>query len=148
MKVEKGVVVVAWNRPSVKPRFLVLKRKKNWEGWELPKGHLENDDYKDTVRIELSEEASLEEDQIQSIETLDETLEWTFKQDGEEIKREYRGFLVRVDDDVSVDTENNPSEEHEHGYFFNYSDASSMLTYDNQAELLDIARDRIEKTSR
>lgn len=144
MKTEKGVIVVAWNQPSVKPRFLVLKRKKNWEGWELPKGHLENDDYEETVEIELEEEAGIAPESIQEIEPLEETAEWTFERDGEEIKREYRGFIARVDDDVSVETENNPSDEHEHGYFFNYSDASSMLTYDVQKEILELAKATLE----
>ncbi|MFB6204110.1 MAG: NUDIX domain-containing protein [Candidatus Nanohaloarchaea archaeon] len=144
MKTEKGVIVVAWKKPSIKPRYIVLKRKKNWEGWELPKGHLENG-YESTVELELEEEAGIREEQIQELEPLNHTVEWEFERDNEEIKREYRGFLVKVDDDATVDTGNNPSDEHEFGYFFNYEDTHSMLTYEDQKELLEKAREELKE---
>jgi 8-oxo-dGTP pyrophosphatase MutT (NUDIX family) len=145
MKTEKGVALVVYKKPEWKPRYLVLNRKKNWEGWELAKGHLENDDYEETVRIELEEEAGITAEQIESIEEVGETVEWTFERDGEKIKREYKGFVVKVVDDAVVDTRNNPSDEHEGGHFFNFSDADVLLTYDNQKKLLETVNDRIEE---
>ncbi len=145
MRTEKGVVLVAYKEVRRNHRYLVLKRTKNWEGWELPKGHLENEDYRETVKIELGEEAGLDESDIQDIQGLEETLEWSFEdEDGEEVKREYRAFLVEIDGDAVVDTSENPHEEHENGFFLDYEDAHSLLTYDNQKEVLDTGREELE----
>lgn len=142
MRTEKGVVAVVYKKPKRAPRYLVLKRKKNWEGWELPKGHLE-EDYKQTVKLELKEETGIEKDQIQDIDEMDYVLTWEYEEDGETVNREYRAFIVRVEENAQVSTENNPHEEHETGYFFNFEDTKSLLTYRNQAELLKEAHKNI-----
>ena len=143
MKTEKGVIIAAYKQDRY-PRFIVLNRKKNWEGWELPKGHLENGDYKKTVHQELKEEAGIEEDQIREVKELDHTTEWTFEDKDEEIKREYRGFLVRLDSEAFINVENNPHDEHEQGFFFRKEDAGTLLTYENQVEFLEFAASRID----
>lgn len=142
MRTEKGVAIVAYKLRNA-PRYLLLKRKKNWEGWETPKGHLEDEDYEATVREELREEAGIGDDQVESVEELDHTVEWTHEDDGEEVKREYRGYLVKVSPDSHVDVSGNPHDEHEHGYFFSYRDSREMLTYDNNRELLERAHEKI-----
>lgn len=144
MRTEKGVAIIAYNESRGSRRFLVLKRKKNWEGWEIPKGHLEEDDYRKTVEIELSEEAGIEEESIESIEGLDRDLEWSFEDEDEEVKREYRGFLVKISEEAFVDTSGNPSDEHETGFFMKYEDVESLLTYDNQRDLLEEAVTRLK----
>jgi 8-oxo-dGTP pyrophosphatase MutT (NUDIX family) len=144
MRIEKGVVVVAYKEVRRNHRYIVLKRTKNWEGWELPKGHLEEDDYRETVKLELGEEAGLSEEEIEDIKDMDETLEWTFEDDGEEIKREYKAFLVKISEDAIVDVSENPHDEHETGFFLDYEDASSLLTYDNQAEILERGKESLE----
>jgi len=144
MRTEKGVVVVAYKEVRRNHRYLVLKRTKNWEGWELPKGHLENDDYRETVKLELGEEVGLEEEKIEDIEDMGETLEWTFEDDGEEVKREYKAFIVKISEDAVVDVSANPHDEHETGFFLDFEDASSLLTYDNQNELLEKGKESLE----
>lgn len=140
MRTEKGVAIVAYKQSRGSSRFLVLKRVKNWEGWEIPKGHLENDDYPETVKLELGEEAGIDEEEIENVEELGEDLEWSFEdEDGEEVEREYRGFLVKISDPAIVDTSANPHEEHETGFFMKKEDVESLLTYDNQRELLEEA---------
>lgn len=137
MRTEKGVAVIAYKNSRGSKRFLVLKRTKNWEGWEIPKGHLEEDDYERTVEIELGEEAGISGDSIIDVEPLGEDLEWSYEEDeGEEVKRDYKAFLVKISDDAIVDTTGNPSEEHETGFFMKQDDVESLLTYDNQRELL------------
>ncbi|MFB6213690.1 MAG: NUDIX domain-containing protein [Candidatus Nanohaloarchaea archaeon] len=138
MRTEKGVMVVAYKQKNA-PRYLVLKREKNWKGWETPKGHLEDGDYRATVKEELCEEAGIDEDEILSIEDMDETVEWTFEDDGEKVKREYRGYLVEISPDVHVDVSGNPHDEHEHGFFFSYRDAHDIVTHDNNRKLLEKA---------
>ncbi len=143
MKTEKGVVIVAY-KPGRSPRFAVLNRKKNWEGWELPKGHLEEDDYEKTARLELKEEAGIEEDQVQDVKETDEVLEWSFEDEGQEIKREYRCFLVKVANDAIIDVTNNPHDEHDSGFFLNREDTEGLLTHDNQIELLEKVTDKLD----
>lgn len=138
METEKGVIIIAYKQ-SKKPRYLVLKRKKNWEGWETPKGHLENDDYRETVEIELSEEAGIKPDQVKDIQDMEETVSWEYEDDGQEFRKEYKAFLVELDSEAFVDVSDNPDDEHEHGYFFVYRDAKRMITYDNNLELLEKA---------
>lgn len=143
MKTEKGVIIVAY-KDRIKPRFVVLKRSKNWEGWELPKGHLENENYRETVQLELKEEAGIEDSHIKNIADLDQTVEWSFEKDGEKIKREYMAFKVELSEDAFIDVNSNPHEEHEQGFFFREEDAKSLLTYDNNIEILEKAIDDIE----
>jgi 8-oxo-dGTP pyrophosphatase MutT (NUDIX family) len=138
MKTEKGVLIIAYQKSLRNHRILVLKRTKNWEGWELPKGHLENDDYRETVKLELKEEAGLDEETIQEITETGDTLEWTFENDdGEQIKREYKAFIAKIGEDAVVDVSENPHDEHETGFFLDYEDAEALLTYDNQKEILE-----------
>ncbi|MBC5793413.1 MAG: NUDIX domain-containing protein [Nanohaloarchaea archaeon] len=143
MKTEKGVVIIAY-KPGRSPRFAVLNRKKNWEGWELPKGHLENDDYEETVRLEMEEEAGIGEEHLKEIEGTDEVLEWSFEREGEEIKREYKCFLVKVADKAIIDVEGNPHDEHDSGFFLNREDTEGLLTHDNQVELLEKVTEQLD----
>ena len=136
---EKGVIVAAYKNQR-NPRFVVLNRKKNWEGWELPKGHLENDDYRETVRIELGEEAGIDREDIEDVRDLEHEVEWK-TEDGD---RCYRCFLVKLSDDVYIDTNANPHDEHEKGFFMRESDASSLLTYEDHVEVLEIASKAID----
>ena len=136
MRTEKGVAIIAYKEIRGSKRFLILKRTKNWEGWELPKGHLEEDDYAKTVEIELEEEASIEKDEIISVDETDETLEWSYEDEGEKVNREYNVFIVKIKEEASVDTTENPSDEHETGFFMKKEDVESLLTYDNQKELI------------
>lgn len=138
MKTEKGVMMIAY-KPGDPPRYLVLKRKKNWEGWETPKGHLEDDDYRETVKVELEEEAGIDRESIESIEDMDETVSWEYEQEGEEFRKEYKTFLVELEKDAYVDVSENPHDEHEHGYFFRLRDAKQLITHDNNLELLEKA---------
>lgn len=144
MRTEKGVVVVAYKEVRRNHRYLVLKRTKNWEGWELPKGHLENDDYRETVKLELEEEAGLSEEEIREVEDMEKTLEWTYEEDdGEEVKREYKAFIVKIGENAVVDVSGNPHDEHETGFFLDFEDASSLLTYDNQVEILEKGKESL-----
>jgi 8-oxo-dGTP pyrophosphatase MutT (NUDIX family) len=139
VKTEKGIAAVVYKKSRGSLRVLILHRKKNWEGWELLKGHLENGDYEETVRLELEEEAGIDTEEIQNTQELDHTVEWSYEEEGEKIKREYRGFLVRVEPETGVDVTQNPHDEHESGFFMKPEDAEALLTHDNQKKLLEEA---------
>ena len=135
MKQEKGVIIAAFDGNG---RVAVLKRKEDWEGWELPIGHLENDDYQETVRIELEEEAGIEPEQITGIEPLEDSVSWTYEEDGETFRKEYRMFMVETDAET-VSTANNPHQEHEHGFFLRPRDVREMLEFKNNVKVLEKA---------
>ncbi|MDY6774025.1 MAG: NUDIX domain-containing protein, partial [Candidatus Nanohaloarchaea archaeon] len=137
MKEEERVCVVLYKLMGDSPRYAVLKRVKNWEGWELVKGHLE-DGLEETARQEVKEETGIEE--IKSIEPLECEAGWTYEEDGEEVQTRCDCFLVQVGEDASVSVDQNPHEEHEHGYFLNHRDARDILTHDTQRRLLSLAR--------
>lgn len=126
-------------------RFAVLKRVKNWEGWEIPKGHIEDGDSPEyTVYKELQEEAGIDRDDVVRVEPLDHTLEWTYERDGEKWKAVCECFLVEVSEDVYISVEQNPDDEHDKGHFLNFRDARDILTYDDQRELLVHAKEQLE----
>ncbi len=141
MEVEKGVILAVFNEDN---RIMVLKRKKNWEGWELPKGHLEKNDYRETVLIELEEEAGIDPELVETVEDLDHTAEWKYTQDGKNFKKKYKAFLVNVSDVERVDTSENPDEEHEHGFFLRPRHVEEMLEYDNNREVLEKALEQLD----
>ena len=143
MDVEKGVILTVFDDRG---RVLVLKRKKNWEGWELPKGHLEEDDYRETVLIELREEAGIMPEHVETVVDLDHTAEWSFKKNDKKIKKEYKAFLVEVSDVEAADTSNNPDDEHEHGFFFMPRHVQEMLEYENNVEVLKKACEKLDIT--
>ena len=141
---EKGVIIVAYKEVRRNQRFLILKRTKNWEGWELPKGHLEKDNYEETVKIELGEEAGIPKDKIKNIKDLEQNTEWTYERNNTQYQKKYKQFLVKLDKDSRINTNNNPDEEHEQGLFLNYQDAKSLLTYENNRKFLEEAKEQID----
>lgn len=137
MKHEKGIIAAVYKESEKGFRFLVLKRKKNWEGWELLKGHLENEDYVETVRTELREEAGIEKDQIEQIQDLEKEVEWEYERDGEKFEKNYSAFMVKVGKKAHVRTDENPHDEHEDGFFLRYNVVKDMLEYRNNVEVLE-----------
>jgi 8-oxo-dGTP pyrophosphatase MutT (NUDIX family) len=136
MRTEKGIIAAVFDERG---RVLVLKRKKNWEGWELPKGHLEEKDQIDAVLEELEEEAGIEPEYVENIEDLKFQAEWEFEDGEEKIRREYQAFQVKVSGVERIDVSNNPHEEHEEGFFLQPRHVEEMLEYDNHREVLEKA---------
>ncbi|EHK00594.1 hypothetical protein HRED_03289 [Candidatus Haloredivivus sp. G17] len=75
------------------------------------------DDYRETVRIELQEESGIEPEKIDAIKDLGKTVSWKYTQDGQEYSKKYKAFRVEVSNIERVDTSENPCDEHEHGFF-------------------------------
>lgn len=144
MEERRGVVAVVYKESMNGYRYLILKRIKGWEGWELPKGHLEEDDYRYTLRKELEEEAKIKEKEISTVEELEGELRWSFKEDGEKIMKNYKPFLVKVDGTTEISTRQNPHDEHEDGFFLRYEVVRDMLEYEEQKEILEKAEGKVE----
>ncbi len=57
MKYRKGIFIVTYSRTKQGIKYLVLKRKLHWKGWEFPKGGLKKGEkILDSLRRELKEE--------------------------------------------------------------------------------------------
>jgi NUDIX domain. len=141
MREERGVIAVVWKKSGSKWRYAVLQRDKNWEGWELPKGHMEGTP-RETLEMELREETGITNDDIQEVEDLDRKMSWSFEDADETVEKEYDCFSVRVSGDTGLDTTGNPHDEHSQALFLRFEDACSLLTYDNQKELLKYVHNR------
>lgn len=136
-------MVAVYKDSGGSPRFAVLKRDLNWEGWELVKGKLEEgEDPKETARRETEEETGIEPKEVTS---LDKTHTWEYHREGEKHKAEYHVFLAEVPEDAYVDVDNNEVAEHSKGFFLNERDAVGLLTHDNQKELVEEAAEKIEE---
>ncbi|MDY6769770.1 MAG: NUDIX domain-containing protein [Candidatus Nanohaloarchaea archaeon] len=140
MREEERVCVVLYKVVDGSPRYAVLRRTLNWDGWELVKGRMEGTP-EETARIEVAEEAGI--DELASVEPVDHELEWTFEEDGEEVHVTCHCFAAEAAPDARVTVVDNPDDEHEHGYFLNYRDARDILTYDDQRELLEAVHEQV-----
>ncbi len=139
MPEEKGVIVALFDE---RDRVAVLKRKKNWEGWEIIKGHLE-ESYKETVIQEIEEEAGVDRELIESVHDLDLTVKWSYEQEDEEIIRKYKAFAAKVSGPAVINTSKNPCDEHEHGFFLNPRDVKEMVEYENNRKVIEKACEKL-----
>lgn len=138
------VCIVVYKHLQGAPRYAILKRVKNWEGWELPKGHIEDGQSpEEAAYTELSEEAGIDETDIEHMEQIEYTFGWTYEEDGEEIHTECTCFIAEVGTDTYIDVSQNPDEEHDKGHFLNFRDARDILTYDDQRDLLKHVHDSL-----
>lgn len=144
MKTRKGVALVTYRQSSDSRNYLILKRDKNWRGWELPKGGLEYDNYLSTAFLELNEEAGIEPVEIESISELDKELTWTYDKGGKSFKSRFKVFLVEVKNSAKPDVSKNPSEEHKAAAFYPFGNAMDLLKHNEQKRLLEKAH-KLEK---
>jgi len=57
MKYRKGIFIVTYSRTKEEIKYLILKRKLHWVGWEFPKGGLEkNESMSKAIKREIKEE--------------------------------------------------------------------------------------------
>ncbi|MFH1311136.1 MAG: NUDIX domain-containing protein [Nanoarchaeota archaeon] len=62
MKYRKALFIVTFARDKKEIKYLILKRKLHWKGWEFPKGAIEKkESIIKTIKRELKEETGLKE---------------------------------------------------------------------------------------
>lgn len=144
MEVRKGVVVAVWKEINNAVRFAVLKRELNWEGWELVKGGIDDEEVSEkAARREVREEAGIND--IIEIEDLNRMHRWHYRKNDKKIETRYRAFLIQVSEDAKIDVSKNPHEEHSKGFFLNPRDAKDILTHENQKKLIENALEHIKE---
>ncbi len=139
-----GVVVALYKMAGGHPRFAVLRRDVTWDGWELPKGRLDDgEDPETAARREVIEETSIEPTEVTD---LDDVHEWAYERDGEKHRARYHAFMARAPDSAFIDISDNPDEdEHSKGHFLNTRDTTDILTHENQRELVRDVKERVEQ---
>jgi len=133
-KYRKGVFAVTYIIENNKPKYLILKRKLHWAGWEFPKGGIEKfETKKHAVKREIKEEANLK---ILKIKNFKESGKYKYKkilQDRKNIiGQTYFLFAVEVEKKkVKLD-----KLEHSGYKWLDLKDAAKILTWPNQRECL------------
>jgi len=68
-KYRRAVFVVVYTIENNKTKYLILKRKLHWKGWEFPKGGLEKGEkIAEVVRREVKEETGLKAEKIKKFD--------------------------------------------------------------------------------
>lgn len=137
MRVDDGVAMIVYRKNQENKReYLILKRDKNWQGWEIPKGHLEHNSFKATILIELNEEAGIEPIEVKKIKELDEYLTFQFEEDDKKIVSNFKCFEIEVRNNTNIDLSKNPSSEHTTHDWLTKKNAISKLEYKEQKEIV------------
>lgn len=109
--------------------------------WSFPKGHVEQGDmsHHETASRELREETGIKSVEIDT--TWESRTEYTFRKKGRKTTKQVYWYIASTDE-VEVEL----SEEHNSYLWMNYADAESMLTFDQEKELLRSAVNHMEKS--
>ena len=109
--------------------------------WSFPKGHVEQGDtnHHETASRELKEETGIKSVEIDT--TWESRTEYTFRKKGRMTTKQVYWYIASTNE-VEVEL----SEEHNSYLWLNYADAESMLTFDQEKELLRSAVNHMEKS--
>lgn len=142
-KYRKSVFMVTYFLDGKNIKYLVLKRKLNWRGYEFPKGGIERGESRfEAVKREIFEETGLS---VKKIKNHHKKGKWNYKN----IVKERPGlkgqswslFSVEVNSqDVKVDPREHVSFE-----WLDYESALKKLTFENQKKCLQIVNDWLGK---
>lgn len=135
-KYRKAVFIVVYSVLKGKPKYLLLKRKLHWTGWEFPKGGVEKFELKKmAVKREVFEETGLVPIKIKKHN-------FSGKYKYPKILEDRPGVVGQTFFLYSVEVEKGKvkidKKEHSSHKWLSYIEAKKRLTYDNQKEALKI----------
>lgn len=149
-KFRKAVFIVIYRKEKdsnnkEKIKYLILKRKKHWIGWEFPKGGVEdNEDLIEAVKREAFEECGQE---IFNIKEYDFSGEYFYKKKFRDRKgyigQTFKLFSGEVKDEKVIFDE----KEHSTYKWCSFEEAYETLTHKNQKEALKIVNDFLIKNN-
>jgi len=123
------------------PFFLIMKRQKNWQGWEFVKGGIEEGETEEqAVKREIKEETNLQKYKIlKKIEGIRKEFI------GMENKKNIHSvYLVEASMNIPINIPKGPEAEHSTYLWGDKSSAMSKLTWDNDKKILEAALEEIK----
>ncbi len=140
-KYRNSVFVVVYRKTEKGIKYLILKRKLHWVGWEFPKGGIEPDEkIEDAIKRELKEETGQVPLRIQN-----HNFYGKYKYDKKVLGRKFIGqifylYSAEVEDEkIILDVR-----EHSDYLWLSYSEAHKKITYRNQKKSLEIVNNFFE----
>tara|TARA_Y100000310_G_C20480028_1_gene714230 strand:- start:286 stop:714 length:429 start_codon:yes stop_codon:yes gene_type:complete len=134
MEYRKGVFIVTYKKENDNLKYLLLKRKLHWKGWEFPKGGFEKGTILANVKREIKEETGNIAKNI-----INHKLKGKYKYKKEIKGRKEKGQTYSL---YSCEIKNKKVklDKHEHSdyKFVNYKQAIKLLTWSNQRKCLRI----------
>lgn len=125
-----------------KTKFLILHHKKNWAGWELPKGGIEeNESEIEALGREVREETGLSK--IEVLKRFDTLLVYWDR--SRRIQNEHSVFLVRANFVEPVTFEYNTTSEHDGFQWVLPEEALKKLRFADTQRLIRLALEEIAK---
>ncbi|MBI2004121.1 NUDIX domain-containing protein [Candidatus Pacearchaeota archaeon] len=141
-KYRKSVFVVVYRKTPNGIKYLILKRKLHWSGWEFPKGGInDNEEIMDAVKREIKEETGRSPLNVQS-----HNFYGKYKYDKKVLGRKFIGQTFSLysaelkDDKIQID-----EREHSDYLWPSYLEANKKLTYENQKKSLEIVNEALKK---
>jgi 8-oxo-dGTP pyrophosphatase MutT (NUDIX family) len=145
MKYRKSLFIVTYAKTKKGIRYLILKRKLHWIGWEFPKGGRRfYETKKRTTKRELKEETGLDAIKIKKF-----NFSGKFDYDKEYPDRKgFKGqtYILYSAEVKKPDRKIKLSEEHSDYRWLNFEDAVKKIKWENQKNSLKIVNDSLKKT--
>ena len=144
-KYRKSVFVVVYRRTPNGIKYLLLKRKLHWSGWEFPKGGVNpKEKMQDAVKRELKEETGQFSLNIQSHNFSGKYLyKKEFQDRGKIIGQTFSLYSTEIkNSEIVLD-----GREHSDYLWASYSEANKKLTYQNQKKCLEIVNEILKKNN-
>ncbi|MFH0955077.1 MAG: NUDIX domain-containing protein [Candidatus Micrarchaeota archaeon] len=134
--VHRIVAVIFSKNKASEPRFLILHRCLNWNGWELLKGQVEeNESKKDALLREIFEETGLKN--VRIVKPIAHKM--AFFDKVHQKTCEVFGFLVEAGADEAVSLENNLVAEHDDFLWTDRKTVLEKLRFDNMRDFFQAA---------
>jgi 8-oxo-dGTP pyrophosphatase MutT (NUDIX family) len=139
-KYRRAVFIVTYSRVGKEIKYLILKRKLHWKGWEFPKGGVRNFELRRfAVRRELKEETGLIPIKIISF---NEKGKYAYKEEYEDRKgfigQDYKLYSAEVEFSKKIKLE---KIEHSEFEWVNFKEAIKKLTWQNQKKCLNVVNE-------
>lgn len=145
-KYRKGIFVVIYRKTPKGIRYLILKRKLHWSGWEFPKGGLEpNENIIYGIKREIKEETGQTASNLQKH---DFSGKYEYKKEfpdrNNSIGQTFSLYSAEIkNQDIKID-----EKEHSDYQWSEFNDAFKKLTYENQKRSLEIVNNHLKKIAK
>jgi 8-oxo-dGTP pyrophosphatase MutT (NUDIX family) len=144
MKIRRAVFIVTYSRVGKRIKYLILKRKLHWIGWEFPKGGIEKFEFRRfVVKRELQEETGLHPIKINSFK---EKGVYNYEKEYEDRKnisgQSYKLYSAEVKFSKKIKLD---KFEHSGFKWVSFNEAIKKLTWPNQIKCIRIVNEFLSR---